>query len=133
VAGLVLACSDGRLHESLLALQTRLGLDHADRISVPGGPLALLRSEHERRSLLDWLTTLVPAHDIDTIVLAAHEDCLAYTRARRAGVDERAAVARDLRAARDVVRGRLSGLTVPMYVVPYDVVAARFGSAERVD
>ena len=131
--GLVLTCSDGRLHESLLALQTRLGIDHADRIAVPGGPAALLRGEQERRCLVGWLETIVPAHAVDTIVLVAHEDCLAYATARRVAVDERALIERDLRNARDMVRAAFHDVSVSAYRVPLEAGGARFGSAERVD
>ena len=133
MSGLVLSCSDGRLHESLLALQTRLGLDHADRVAVPGGPAALLRSEQERRCLLGWLTPLVPAHAIDTIVLAAHQDCLAYAAARRVAADERAVIERDLLGAREVVRAAFNDVSVSAYFISLEPGGARFGSAERVD
>ena len=131
MSGLVLACADGRLHDALLALQTRLGLEQADRLLVPGGPAALLRGEHERLSILGWLTMLVPARDVDTIVLVSHEDCLAYAARRVAGIDEHARLDSDLQAARELVSSRLPGATVATYLIPYQTATGRFGSAER--
>jgi hypothetical protein len=132
VGAIILACSDGRLREQLLALETRLGIEGADRVQVPGGPLALLRTEHQRRSLTDWLGLLIPAHAIERICLVSHEDCLGYAPLRAAGHDERRALERDAHAARDQLRQRLPHVVVEGYIVPFDSTAHRFGSPERV-
>lgn len=73
---LVVACSDGRLQANVDDfLQNHLGIEHYDRLFMPGGPGALSQSGHEfLRS--DWwrrdCTFLLSAHQIEDVVLLFH-------------------------------------------------------------
>ena len=134
-ATLIVSCADARLRELLLALETRLGIEAADRLLVPGGPLALLEGQHGRQAMLDWLDLLLAGHDIGLACLVSHEDCLAYAR-RLAGrpESERATLEGDLVAAGTLLVTRYPGLRVECFVVPrgHDGDVARLGSPGRV-
>ncbi len=73
---LVIACSDGRLQQSVDEfVQDHLGITDYDRVYMPGGPGALatsggdyLRSEQFRRES----TFLVGAHNIQEVILIFH-------------------------------------------------------------
>ena len=72
---LVVACSDGRLQQSVDAfLASDLGITDYDRLYLPGGPGALaangdyLRADVARREL----EFLITAHRLDRIVLLFH-------------------------------------------------------------
>ncbi len=73
---LVIACSDGRLQESLDDfLENHLGVTHYDRLYAPGGPGALaasgfefLRADQFRREC----AFLLEAHGTEEVVLVFH-------------------------------------------------------------
>lgn len=102
-------CSDGRFGDQCdQFLHDRLGLPNYDRIALPGGPGALVGHEQaaiDRNALLDDLMFLVRAHELDRIVLIAHQACAFYaTRLGLSGdalrqqqIDDLAAVAREMR------------------------------------
>lgn len=134
-AALIVSCADGRLRELLLALETRLDVADADRLLVPGGPLALIEGQRGRQAMVDWLELLVRGHDMDLVCLVSHEDCLAYAH-RLAGSadDERSVLEDDLAEARRLIVGRYPGIPVECFVVPcaHGGGAGRLGAPERV-
>lgn len=73
---LVIACSDGRMQEQLDEfLQNHLGIQHYDRMYVPGGPGALSSSGFEFMrpdQLRRECTFLVEAHAIRDLILIFH-------------------------------------------------------------
>jgi hypothetical protein len=76
-------CSDGRLGEQCDEfLHDALGLPRYDRLAVPGGAACLAghfaayREEDALRAQLEFLIT---AHQLQRVVLIAHEDCAFYT------------------------------------------------------
>jgi len=72
---LVVACSDGRLQENLDEFLDSRGIEHYDRLFVPGGPGALASSGFELLRL-DQLRRetrfLVEAHGIEDLFLIFH-------------------------------------------------------------
>jgi hypothetical protein len=134
-AALIVSCADGRLRELLLALETRLDLTDADRLLVPGGPLALIEGQFGRRAMVDWLDLLVGSHDTGLVCLVSHEDCLAYADrlAKHAG-GERRVLEGDLAEARRLIAGRYPTARVECFVVPrgHGGDATRLGTPERV-
>ena len=77
---LLIACSEGRLTETLQHLQIRRHADGADRLLVPGGPLALTRPGMERRVALSCIRGMVEGENIRRILLVSHQECGAYER-----------------------------------------------------
>jgi hypothetical protein len=131
---LIVSCADGRLRELLLALETRLGVENADRLLVPGGPLGLL-GQRSQATMVEWLDQLVGGHDVELVCLVAHEDCLAYS-GRLAGLAgrEREVLERDLVGAKALVAGRYPSLRVECFVVPRELGSrpGRLTTPERV-
>ncbi len=133
-AAIIVACADGRLREYLLALETRLDIDGADRLLVPGGPLAFLR-QHERTTMLGWLDMLVRVRGTELLCLVSHEDCLAYAdRLADTGLTERRALERDLAQAGQVVASRFASLRIEGFIVPRDPALrpGRLSAPERI-
>jgi hypothetical protein len=132
---LIVSCADGRLRELLLTLETRLGIDNADRLLVPGGPLALLEGQRSHTTMVEWLDELVGGHGVELVCLVAHEDCLAYS-GRLAGLagHEREVLERDLMRAKTLVSHRHPSVRVECFVVPYEPGShpGRLASPERV-
>ncbi len=134
-AALILACADGRLRELLLALETRLDVVDADRLLVPGGPLALVEGQRGRQVMVDWLDLLVRGRDMGLVCLVSHEDCLAYApRLEEHAGDERAVLERDLAEARRLIVGRYPATPVECFIVPraHGTGAGGLGAPERV-
>lgn len=132
---LLVACSDGRVAPALDDLQRRLHIEDADRLLVPGGPLALTRTGAERRVAKDSVSQIVNFHDIRRIVLVSHQDCFAYERALGGlGFDQQRILERDLRRAKADLEHDYLGATVECYVIPWreEMEGAAFGRAELV-
>jgi hypothetical protein len=132
---LLVACSDGRVAPALDDLQRRLHIEDADRLLVPGGPLALTRTGAERRVAKDSVSQIVNFHDIRRIVLVSHQDCFAYERALGGlGFDQQRILERDLRRVKADLEHDYLGATVECYVIPgrEDAEGAAFGRAEQV-
>jgi len=116
---LLIACSDGRLAQALNELQRRLRIEEADRMLVPGGPLALTKTGAERRVARDCVAEIVATHDVKRIVLVSHQDCFAYERALGGlGFDQREILERDLRRVRAGLEHDHLGVEVECYVIP---------------
>ena len=131
---LLIACSEGRLTETLQRLQTRHRADGADRLLIPGGPLALTRPGMERRVALDCIRGLVEGNDIRRILLVSHQDCGAYERSLGGlGFDQREILERDLRRVRTLLETEFPGVEVGCWFVSWQENGhgAAFGEPER--
>jgi hypothetical protein len=132
---LLVACSDGRVAPALDDLQRRLHIEDADRMLVPGGPLALTRTGAERRVAKDSVSQIVQFHDIRRIVLVSHQDCFAYERSLGGlGFDQQRILERDLRRVKADLEHDYLGVTVECYVIPWreNAEGADFARAELV-
>jgi hypothetical protein len=132
---LLVACSDGRVAPALDDLQRRLHIEDADRMLVPGGPLALTRTGAERRVAKDSVSQIVQFHAIRRIVLVSHQDCFAYERALGGlGFDQQRILERDLQRVKADLEAEYLGVTVECYVIPWreNAGGAAFGRAELV-
>jgi hypothetical protein len=132
---LLIACSDGTIADELTELQHRLKIDDADRMLVPGGPLALTKTGAERRVAKECVGHLVESHTVRRIVLASHQECSAYDRALGGlGFDQQSILERDLRRVKAMLEDEFFGVEVECYVIPWREGAegAAFGRAERV-
>ena len=132
---LLVACSDGRVAPALDDLQRRLHIEDADRLLLPGGPLALTRTGAERRVTKDSVSQIVQFHDIRRIVLVSHQDCFAYERALGGlGFDQQRILERDLLRVKADLEHDYLGAEVECYVIPWRESAegAAFGRAELV-
>jgi hypothetical protein len=132
---LLVACSDGRVAAALDDLQRRLHIETADRLLLPGGPLALTRTGAERRVVKDLVSQIVSTHDIRRIVLVSHQDCFAYERALGGlGFDQQQILERDLRRVSADLEHDFRGVTAECYLIPWreDAGGAAFGRAELV-
>jgi hypothetical protein len=112
-------CSDGRFGEQIDEfLSHLLGSALCDRLALPGGP-ASLRADpglpDDSKGTLDQLSFLVGVHEVQQVILIAHEPCAFYReRLGVPDVDQHDRQVEDLRAASRVV-GRLAPLTVDLY------------------
>ena len=75
-------CSDGRFGEQIDDfLHNGLGLPRCDRLVVPGGVACLAGHVlvfREKHGLLEQLRFLLRVHDLQRIVLIAHDECAFY-------------------------------------------------------
>jgi hypothetical protein len=75
-------CSDGRLGQHFDDfLYHALKLPRYDRIALPGGPAALaghLKARINEQAVVDELKFLTDAHEVDHVVLIAHQNCAFY-------------------------------------------------------
>jgi hypothetical protein len=112
---------DWRLHPQLEnQVRERVG-GSIDLVMVPGGVQALLGNDQPavRDFLLHSIEISVRLHGIGRLVLANHTDCGAYG-GRQAFASDQAEQARhqaDLRAARQVIEQRISGLAFDLVLV----------------
>lgn len=114
-------CSDGRVGEQIDEfLHHGLGLPRYDRVAIPGGPACLagsLVTFQEARAVEDSLRFLIQVHDLETVVLIAHEGCAYYLE--RLGVPEGSLVAaqrQDLEKAVRAVQRLRDGLRVESFL-----------------
>src|SRR5262245_50706387 len=77
-------CSDGRYNEQFDEfLHDQLSLPRYDRLVIPGGAACLaghLIAHREEHALLEALSFLIDAHNIDRVVLIAHHNCGYYLK-----------------------------------------------------
>jgi hypothetical protein len=75
-------CSDGRYGEQIDDfLHVGLKLPRCDRLVVPGGPACLaghFLAFREEDGLIEQFRFLIHVHDIQRVVLIAHQDCAFY-------------------------------------------------------
>ena len=114
-------CSDGRVGEQIDEfLHQGLGLPRYDRVAVPGGPACLagsLVTFQEARAVEDSLRFLIRVHDLEKVVLIAHEGCAYYLE--RLGVPDASLLTQqrqDLEKAVRAVRKLQDGLRVESFL-----------------
>ena len=77
-----LYCSDGRIGEHFDEfLQQGLSLPRYDRLCLPGGPACLAGHPEallEEQGVVDELKFLVEVHELQRVVLIAHQGCAYY-------------------------------------------------------
>ena len=77
-------CSDGRLGDQFDELMHgALKLPRYDRLAVPGGAACLASHfaiYREAEGVAEQLRFLVQVHDLERVVLIAHQDCAFYTQ-----------------------------------------------------
>jgi hypothetical protein len=80
-------CSDGRFGNQFDEfMQTGLGLPRYDRLAVPGGAACIARhfsTYREEEGVTEQLKFLVEVHDLERVVLIAHQGCAFYTERLR--------------------------------------------------
>ena len=85
-----LYCSDGRVGLQFDDfLRNGLALPHYDRLCLPGGPACLTgrpQAHLEQQGVVDELKFLVEVHELERVVLIAHQGCAFYTA--RLGLEE---------------------------------------------
>ena len=76
-------CSDGRVGDQFDDfLHNGLSLPRYDRLALPGGPASLAghtEAHITERGIVDELKFLVEAHELDRVVLIAHQGCAFYS------------------------------------------------------
>ena len=111
-------CSDGRYGDQIDEFLHRgLGLPRYDRVAVPGGAAALadhMIAMRERAALERQVRFLVEAHELERVVLIAHQDCAFYRLVRLKGSLEQQQVD-DLARAAERIRGYAPGLAVDAF------------------
>jgi hypothetical protein len=99
-------CSDGRFGAQVDDfLRHTLGATLCDRLAVPGGPASLRVDPglpEDSRGILDQLTFLVRAHELQQVILIAHEPCAFYRE--RLGIPDHAQHSRQLEDLRKSAR-----------------------------
>lgn len=128
-------CSDGRVGEHFDDfLQNGLGLPRYDRVALPGGPACLAghpQAHLEEQGVVDELKFLVEVHELNRVVLIAHEGC-AFYGTRLALVDRRL----ELVQRADLVRAaafvaRVTGIErVEAFFARHDATRVLFESVE---
>jgi hypothetical protein len=77
-------CSDGRFGDQFDELMhAALALPRYDRLAVPGGAACLaghFATYREEEGVVQQLRFLVQAHDLERVILIAHEHCAFYTQ-----------------------------------------------------
>lgn len=85
-------CSDGRFGEQFDdMLQTHLQLPKYDRLALPGGPGCFAdhaESHREGEAMAVELEFLVNVHELERVILIAHENCAYYAQALQVPVAE---------------------------------------------
>lgn len=126
ITDLVVFCSDARFGaQSEEFIAQRLGHTRFDRLVAPGGPACLLDwtadldDEVETLQRLKWF--LIENHDINRVLLIAHEGCAYYTI--KLGVDPGGLRWRqedDLRLVADQIRDVKPGLRIESFIATLD-------------
>ena len=133
---LLIGCSDGRVAACQDALLAEVGHPAANRLTIPGGPLPLMRPGSERRVALWCIREIVEAHDVRIIYLVAHQECAAYERALGGlGFDQQELLERDVRRVKMLLETNFPGVDVRCFVIPWreDGAGAAYGPAAPVD
>ena len=77
-------CSDGRFGLQFDEfLQNHLRLPRYDRLAIPGGPACLaahFSTFREEEAAVEELRFLVEVHQLESVVLIAHQNCAFYTQ-----------------------------------------------------
>jgi hypothetical protein len=113
-------CSDGRFGEQFDDfLHNGLKLPRCDRVAAPGGAASLaghFLAFREEEGLLEQLRFLIRVHEIQRVVLIAHQDCAFYTeRLHVPSAQLESRLREDLQAAAERLRSFSRGLAVELY------------------
>ena len=113
-------CSDGRFGEQVNELlHDGLNLPRYDRLVVPGGGACLashFSTYREEEAALNQLKFLINAHQLQKVVLIAHEDCAFYSEILRVSpLQMETKQHEDLAKAVERVRRLRHGLVVKGY------------------
>ena len=134
---LLISCADGRISQSLNRLLHRIEAEDADRLRVPGGPLALTRPGMERRVVMDFINVQIEVHTVKRILLVSHQDCGAYDRALGGfGFDQQELLERDLSRVKMLLENDYPDIEVSCFIIPWRENGsgeAGFGEAEPVE
>jgi carbonic anhydrase-like protein len=124
-------CSDGRVGEQIDEfLHHGLRLPRYDRLALPGGPACLsgsLVTFLEARAVEDALRFLIRVHDLEKLVLIAHDACAYYRE--RLGVPESSVIdvqRQDLEKGLRTVRKLQDGLEVQAFLAHTSGTRIRF-------
>lgn len=121
IDALAVYCSDGRFtsHCDQL-LGEHLNAPNHDRVVIPGGPGALVGHEAaaiDPHGLLEDLSFLITAHELDHVVLIAHAGCAFY--AKRLGIPAESRETqqrRDLEHARHLIADHAAPARIDLYL-----------------
>ena len=123
-------CSDGRYGEQMDEfLHQGLGFPRYDRVAMPGGAAALgshFVTMREEMALERQLRFLITSHQLNHIVLIAHQDCGYYQQIRLREKTLEAQQWTDLRRAAERIRTYAPNLTVLGYLARRDDDAVVF-------
>lgn len=124
-------CSDGRYGEQFDEfLHHSLGLPRYDRVAIPGGAGCLaghFAAYREEEAVLEEIRFLIETHELERVVLIAHESCGFYTKRLRlpvAGLHERQEA--DLRTAAERIGALHSRLRVSAFFAVKEGELVRF-------
>ncbi len=135
IGAAALYCSDGRLGDHIDEfLHQGLGLPRYDRLTCPGGPVALadrMFALWDTRGVEEQLRFLVTAHSLEQVVLLGHQDC-AYYRVRigLAGDEAAAAQRQDLKRAATLIQHMSPAIVVSAYFVELSGERVQFVAVE---
>jgi hypothetical protein len=113
-------CSDGRFGEHFDDfLHNALALPRYDRLAVPGGAACLaghFLAHREEEAMLEQVRFLIKAHEIERVVLIAHQDCAFYTeRLHTSPLRLASQQQEDMQAAAQRVRSFAPGMLVEAF------------------
>jgi hypothetical protein len=127
-------CSDGRIGDHVDDfLHHGLGLPRYDRVTCPGGPVALsgrFQAFWDARGVEEQLRFLAQVHDVKTVVLIAHANCAYYLKRlsiQPGGLE--AAQREDLAKATATVQRLMPAATVKCYLAAVSDAQIRFDAA----
>jgi hypothetical protein len=127
-------CSDGRYGDQMDEfLHRALGLPRYDRVAAPGGPACAAGHSvaiRDQGAIEKQLRFLITAHELDRVVLIAHQDCGFYQHLKLWGTTVEQQQRIDMAKAAQVIRGYGDGLSVEAYFARKVDGKVRF---ERVD
>lgn len=109
-------CSDGRFcSHTIEFIQHELASEPADCVVVPGGPAPLAASINNN-PVLDQLVFLIEAHDIQTVLLIAHDDCGYYKARAVTGEALMPKQVEELMTAAENLRQRTPGVHIKAWI-----------------
>ncbi len=128
-------CSDGRFGEQFDDLcHNALDLPRYDRLAVPGGAACLaghFSAHREEHAVEQQLKFLIEVHEIERVVLIAHQDCAYYThRLNVHTIDLHARQLDDLARATRHVRNLDANLRVDAFFAALDADQVTFNQID---